>query len=85
MDYLKNEKHNPYAARNVFNDCNDSKKKLSYLADSLPVPDDPELKKRGLKRMNFMKHDYFMLFAIDGDTVVITNIFHAGEDYENKL
>ena len=42
-------------------------------------------RKKGLKRINLLRHSYFMLFMIDGEKVIITNIFHTLEDYENKL
>ena len=83
--YLINDKHSPWTAKNVMKDYNDTKIKLSYMADALPVPDNDKLRLLGLKRMNFSKHDYFMLFTIEGDKVIITNIFHAREDFENKL
>ncbi len=83
--HLVNKKHNPYAARNVLNDYSETITKLSYLADSQPIPDSAILRDRKLKRFKFSRHDYFLLFSIEGNTVIITNIFHAREDYENKL
>ena len=35
--------------------------------------------------MKFLKHDYFLLYKIDGDKAVVMKIFHALEDYENML
>lgn len=63
----------------------DSKEMLSFIAGSLQEPDSEILKTRHLKRMNFIRHDYFMLFRIDGDRVTIMHIFHGLEDFENKL
>lgn len=51
----------------------------------LADPDSEILKQRKLKRMNFLKHDYFILYTIVYDKAVITNIFHSLEDHESKL
>lgn len=48
-------------------------------------PDSDKLRERGLKRINFRAHNYFMLFRIRDDRVEIIDIFHGSEDFENKL
>ena len=83
--YLVDIKKNKKAAKNVMADYQETRKTLSDIAGSIRVPDSIELQNRDLKRINFRRHDYFMLFRIDGDVATITNIFHSYEDYENKL
>ena len=83
--YLVDVKLNKQAARNVMEDYRETRQVLEKVAGSIREPDSIELKERGLKRINFRKHDYFILFRIDGDVALITNIFHGLEDYENKL
>lgn len=58
---------------------------LEIVAEILNEPENEILKSKGLKRINFRKHDYFMLYHIEGKIVYVTNIFHALEDFENKL
>ena len=41
--------------------------------------------KRGLKRRNFDRHEYFVLFKVDGDKAKVTNIFHFRENSIAKL
>ena len=60
-------------------------KKLSICAASLAEPESEELRKRMLKRMNFLHHNYFMLYRIEGNLVNIISIFHSLEDIDNKL
>ncbi len=84
-DYLIYVKKSSQAARNLVNDYRETRKKLETVADSLKDPESEKLKQRRLKRINFLKHDYFLLYRIDGDIVSITNMFHSLEDYENKL
>lgn len=84
--YLRKIKKNSQAVKNVLNDFKETKKELEKAAGSLANPESEELKRRGLKRINFIRHNYFMLYYIDKDeNVYVTNIFHGLEDYESKL
>ena len=84
-DYLKKIKNSPQAAKNIASDFRETRKKLENVAGILTEPASDVLKSKGLKRINFLKHDYFMLYRIEGKNAFITNIFHALEDFENKL
>lgn len=85
LSYLKYEKKNPQAVRNVYRDYIETRKALATTADSKRDADNPKLVERGLRRIEFRRHDYFMLFRIEGNKAIITNIFHYLEDFENKL
>ncbi len=84
-DYLIYVKKNPKAARNLVIDYRETRKQLENSVGSLRESDNENLKKRGIKRINFLKHDYFLLFRIEGGVVFVTNVFHFLEDFENKL
>ena len=84
-NYLMYDKMNPQAAKSVFDDFFQTAEKLSYIADILPVSYNSDLRTRGLIRMNFLHHNYFLLFRIRRDTAEITNVFHAKENYEKKV
>ena len=84
--YLRHVKKNPQAVKNVLKDFRETKENLGRVAGSLGEPYSDELRKRGLKRINFLKHNYFALFYIGADdTVYITNIFHGLENFEDKI
>ena len=84
--YLRDVKKNPQAVKNVLEDFRDTKKSLKNVAGSIKEPDSEKLKESGLKRMNFLRHNYFVLFYIgDDDKVYITDVFHGLEDFESKL
>lgn len=85
LQYLLYEKKSEQAARNFIADFNATKSILANIAASLKYCDNPKLKELGYKRINFLKHKYFMLFRIEDDIVIIDNIFHALQDYENYL
>ena len=84
-DYLLKNKKSQQAAKNLVLDFRNTRKQLENVAGSLREPESEALKARGLKRINFLKHDYFLLFKIQEDVAYITNMFHSLEDYENKL
>mgnify|MGYP002870099113 CR=1 FL=1 len=83
--YLREVKLSPQAARNVLDDFTATRIMLSQVAGSLQEPESEKLKARSLKRINFQKHNYFMLYKVEGEMAIITNIFHGLEDYEGKL
>ena len=85
LAYLSDVLRNGQAVRNVWQDYLDTREALSRTAGLKPDPDSPALRARGLKRIEFRRHDYFLLFKIVGDDVFITNVFHTLEDFERKL
>ena len=85
VKYLIIEKSSEQAAISVLYDFKATKDALGKVAGSLKICDNPNLKKRGYRRINFMSHRYFMLYRIEDDKVIIDNIFHELQDYENKM
>ena len=83
--YLIYEKGNHQVAKNALDDFEETKEHLVKVAGCLKYCDNPKLKRLGYKRINFIKHRYFMLYRIVEDEVVIDAIFHELQDYENKM
>ena len=83
--YLLQKKHSKQAAKSVLDDFEETKKNMSQVAGSLKLCENPRLKKLGYRRINFLSHRYFMLYRLVGNTVIIDNIFHELQDYENKM
>lgn len=38
-----------------------------------------------MKRWNFQKHQYFLLFKVEDDAAIVTNVYHFRENYLAKL
>lgn len=85
LSYLLNVKRNSQAARHFIDDFEKTVQTLSLTAASLKLCDNPELKKSGYHRINFLTMNYFILYRMDGNIAVIDNIFHGSQDYENKM
>lgn len=85
ISYLLFEKKSEQAASNLLNDFEATKASLANAAGSLKLCDNPKLRELGYHRMNFLSHQYFMLYRIENDIVYVDNIFHELQDYENKM
>lgn len=85
IDYLIKVKQNPQAALSVMDDYDDTVTALSAVAGSLKPCESPNMKARNLRRINFRRHNYFMLYQLEGQNAYVTNIFHVLEDADNKL
>ena len=85
LSYIKNRLKNPQAAENVYRDFLASVGKLSTTAGSIKEPEDEALIKRGLKRRNFDRHEYFVLFRVVGDEAQVTNVVHFRENFIAQL
>lgn len=85
IDYLVNEKGSIQAAKNVIEDFADTVHCLATVANNLKLCDDPRLKKLGYRRMNFLRHRYFMMYRIVEDKAIVDNIFHSLQDFESHM
>ena len=83
--YLLYNKNNEQAAKNLLDDFENTKDKLAIVATSLKYCENPKLTRYGYRRINFLKHNYFMLYRVENNLVIIDNIFHGLQDFENHL
>ena len=81
--YLVVNLKNPQAASNLLADATDLEESLAYVAGSIPLCDDPELRMRGIRKIRFTKHRYLWLYRVEDDTVYIMAMYHELQDYEN--
>ena len=66
-------------------DFDESMAKLQYVAGKLRIGDHPIMRERGLRRWNFLHHNYFMLFRMNGNTAEIVAIGHFRQDLRSVL
>lgn len=83
--YLLYEKKSRQAASNVLDDFEVTMQSLSHVAGSLKLCENPKLKALGYRKIRFLSHRYFMLFRIEENLVIVDNVFHELQDYENKI
>ena len=85
LDYIRQRFMNPQAIKSVRDDFYETAAALRTTAETIAQPENEQMRRRNLKRINFQRHGYFLIFRIVGDTVQIIQVFHRLEDYENKL
>lgn len=85
VSYLINVKKNTQAASSLLDDYDVTIATLSTVAGSLKLCESPNMRVRNLRRINFLHHNYSMLYQLDRETAYVTNIFHGLEDADNKL
>ncbi|MDO4288835.1 MAG: type II toxin-antitoxin system RelE/ParE family toxin [Eubacterium sp.] len=83
--YLLYIKYSEQAAKNVLDDFEKTIQTLKSAAGSLKLCDNPKLREKGYRRINFYSHRYFILYRIEKELVFIDSIFHELQDYENKI
>lgn len=83
--YLLFVKKSRQVAKNVLDDFEATKELLSHVAGSLKYCENPHLREKGYRRINFLSHRYFMLYRMKDDAVIVDNIFHELQDYESSM
>lgn len=85
LDYLAYELENMQDALSVEQDMKDTAARLSYMAGSLKLCDDADLRGLGYRMIHFKRHRYFMLYKIADNYAYVIGIYHDLQDYENIL
>ncbi|MCD8115731.1 MAG: type II toxin-antitoxin system RelE/ParE family toxin [Oscillospiraceae bacterium] len=83
VSYISHTLLNDIAAKSVYQDAMETVAQLSSVAGSLPYCRHPKLRDFGYRIIGFKRHQYVMLYRIDGKTAIIDGIYHQKQDYEN--
>ena len=83
--YILLELQNEQAYEAVKADYQNTLKRLSDMAGTIGDSKEPELVKRNLKKIFFKKHDYLLLFRVNGSVAEVIGMFHMREQYEKKV
>ena len=83
--YIRNVLRNPQAADAYLVDYDETREVLARSAGALRVGEHPLMKERNLRRINFLRHDYFMVYCVEGDEAIIIAVGHFDEDLQNVI
>lgn len=83
INYILCEFESEQAALSVMEDAEEARLRLSRVAGSLKLCDDPKLRALGYRTIHFKRHKYFMLYRIEDDKAYVDGIYHDSQDYEN--
>ena len=81
--YVRYTLLNPIAAENIWRDAKKTQKTLARIAGNLKLCDNPTLHELGYHAIKFDKHNYAMLYRVEGETAYVDGIYHMMQDYEN--
>ncbi|MCM1536361.1 MAG: type II toxin-antitoxin system RelE/ParE family toxin [Clostridium sp.] len=76
---------NAQAAQGILSDFKNTKEKLSRVAGSLKLCDDPHLQASGYRIIHLAQHQYFMVYRVENNMAYVEGIYHDLQDYENLL
>ncbi|MCD7844702.1 MAG: type II toxin-antitoxin system RelE/ParE family toxin [Oscillospiraceae bacterium] len=82
INYIAHTLLNDIAAKSVYQDAMKTVAKLSSVAGSLPYCRHAKLQALGYRIISFKRHQYVMLYRINGKTVIIDGVYHQKQDYE---
>lgn len=85
LDYLFFNLDNAQAAYSVEQDMKETTRRLSHIADSLKLCDDPKLRTLDYRTIHLSHHRYFMLYKIIDGIVRVDGVYHDLQDYESYL
>lgn len=70
------------AAESIKQDMKETKMKLSYLAESIKLCEEPELAQFGYRIIFLQRHRYIMLYRVNRNTVYIDGVYHELQNYQ---
>ena len=82
LDYIRDVLLAPLAAQAVWEDALETVRELKTVAGALRLCSDARLRSLGYHAARFRRHDYVMLYRIEGRTVFIDAVYHLRQDYE---
>ena len=82
MNYIRDVLLAPLAAQAVWEDALKTVREVKTVAGLLRLCSDPRLRSLGYHAARFQRHDYIMLYRIEGHTAYIDAVYHLKQDYE---
>ncbi len=85
IEYVMLRLSNPLAASAILDDIDYAYDMLERTANSFGLSNDPYLAAKGYHTLILKKHDYVILYRIDGENVIISGVFHMLENYKERF
>ncbi len=83
IGYIQYVLLNEEAAKSVYNDAMETLDKLSKVAASLQYCKNSELREYKYRTILFRRHQYVMLYRVEGKTAYVDAVYHQKQNYEN--
>ena len=73
---------NKEAAIAIIEDARNTKNRLAKIANIISPCQHPVLAQFEYRKIHFRKHDFFMVYRIEGDKVIVDGMFHDLQDFD---
>ena len=83
VNYTINILKNKQAAIAILEDAKNTSIRLSKVAKYLAYCPNPILTEYGYRKIPFEKHDFFMIYRLEGNHAIVDGMFHTLQDYES--
>lgn len=81
--YIAREFKSIQAARAIRDDARRTIRRLADIAGIYALCENELLAKYGYRKILFERHDFFMIYRIEGNLVIVDVIYHELQDYES--
>ena len=86
LEYISRDPlHNPDAALSVYLDFESTVRQIGLMGDRIPVGSHPIMRERQLRRINFERHRYYLIYRLNGEAAQVVRIGHFLEDADGVL
>ena len=85
FDHIYTNLQNEQAAFSFLDDYDETIETLADHAATIKESDNAILRERNLRRINFQRNRYFLLFSTQQETVTVVAVGHFLQDIENVL
>ncbi|MBQ9403167.1 type II toxin-antitoxin system RelE/ParE family toxin [Candidatus Saccharibacteria bacterium] len=85
LDYILYNYCDIFAIHRMIDDYEETLERLSYLAGSLGLSNNPKLAKNGYGIIHFKHYKYYMVYRVNDKTVEVIGIYHTLEDADLGL
>lgn len=83
IDYILHTFKSEQAADAVWSDAMETMNQLTRIAGSIPDMTKPGFE--GYKRINFLHHNYAIIYRVDNGVAYVERIFHQSQDIDNNF
>lgn len=86
LSYIESEPlYNPEAALAVLEDSEETLRIIGQIGDRIPIGNHPIMRDRELRRVNFQRHRYYLIYRLYDDAAQVVRIGHFLEDLDRIL
>lgn len=80
--YIINQYQNYFAVLSIINDYHQTLERLKLVGDGIQLCDFPSAKRERIRKIRFKKHNYYLFYTIDKNTIIVLRAYHGSQQYQ---